>query len=101
VLPAWWVSHVERNWENPRFREFFEPLAQHHTVVRYDRLGVGLSVRERSKFKIESEVATLESLIEHLGFERVSLLGFSCGGPPSVDAGRLPDSPSRGTIPAC
>lgn len=84
VLPAWWVSHVERDWENERFRAFFEPLSAHYTVVRYDRPGVGLSVRERSDFTLESEVATLESLIEHLGFDRASLMGFSCGGPPAV-----------------
>jgi len=84
VLPAWWVSHVERDWANPRFRRFFEALARHHTVVRYDRPGVGLSLRERSEFTLESEVAQLEAIIEHLGFERVSLLGFSCGGPPAV-----------------
>ena len=84
VLPAWWVSHVELDWENERFRSFFEALARHFTVVRYDRPGVGLSVRERSEFTLESEVATLESLIDHLGSPRVSLLGFSCGGPTSV-----------------
>ena len=84
VLPAWWVSHVERDWANERFRAFFEPLARHHTVIRYDRPGVGLSVRARSEFTLESEVETLASLIEHLGFDRVSFLGFSCGGPPAV-----------------
>jgi len=84
VLPAWWVSHVERDWAEERFRSFFEPLAKHHTVIRYDRPGVGLSVRERSDFTQEGEVALLESLIDHLGFEHVSLLGFSCGGPPAV-----------------
>ena len=84
VLPAWWVSHVERDWADARFRAFFEPLARSHTVVRYDRPGVGLSVRERSDFSLESEVALLEAIILHLGFDRVSLLGFSCGGPPAV-----------------
>lgn len=96
VLPAWWVSHVERDWASERFRSFFERLARHHTVVRYDRPGVGLSVRERSEFTLESEVAQLEAIIEHLGFERVSLLGFSCGAPPAVVyAQRNPDRVER------
>ena len=96
VLPAWWVSHVERDWDNERFRAFFEALARHHTVIRYDRPGVGLSVRERSEFTLENEVDTLGSLIEHLGFERVSFLGFSCGGPPAVTyATRNPDRVDR------
>jgi pimeloyl-ACP methyl ester carboxylesterase len=84
VMPAWWVSHVERDVASERFRRFFEVLAAHHTVVRYDRPGVGLSVRERSEWTLESEVSQLEALIEHLGFEHLALLGFSCGGPPAV-----------------
>lgn len=96
VLPAWWVSHVERDWADPRFRAFFEALARSRTVVRYDRPGVGLSVRERSDFSVESEVALLEAIIEHLGFERVALLGFSCGGPPAVHyAARHPERVDR------
>lgn len=96
VLPAWWVSHVERDWADPRFRAFFEPLARRHTVVRYDRPGVGLSVRERSDFSMRSEVAVLEALVDHLGFERISLLGFSCGGPPAVHyAGHHPERVER------
>ncbi len=96
VLPAWWVSHVERDWAEERFRSFFEPLAKHHTVIRYDRPGSGLSGRERSDFTQESEVALLESLIDHLGFEQVSLLGFSCGGPPAVTyAHRHPERVDR------
>lgn len=96
VLPAWWVSHVERDVANEGFRRFFETLAAHHTVVRYDRPGVGLSVRERSEWTLESEVAQLEALIEHLGFERLALLGFSCGGPPAVAyAAAHPDRVSK------
>jgi pimeloyl-ACP methyl ester carboxylesterase len=96
ILPAWWVSHVERDWADERFRAFFERLARHHTVVRYDRPGTGLTVRERSDFSLDSEVAQLDALIEHLGFERVSLLGFSCGGPPAVTyAQRNPERVDR------
>jgi hypothetical protein len=37
VCPAWWVSHVERDFAYPPFRRFFESLAERATVVRYDR----------------------------------------------------------------
>ncbi len=47
VFPAWWISHVEKDWEHGPFQEFFGALAQHHLVVRYDRVGVGLSDRDR------------------------------------------------------
>src|SRR5438105_10189361 len=37
LCPAWWVSHVERDWEHPGFRSFFTRLADGFRVVRYDR----------------------------------------------------------------
>ena len=41
-----WVSHLEEEWDMRRARELFEELARTHRVVRYDRLGAGLSDRE-------------------------------------------------------
>jgi len=46
VFGAKWVSHLEDEWEDPSARSFFEQLARTHRVVRYDRLGAGLSDRE-------------------------------------------------------
>src|SRR2546429_8963830 len=46
ICPAWWVSHVERDWEHPAFRSFFTRLADGFRVVRYDRPGTGLSDRD-------------------------------------------------------
>ena len=40
-----WISHLEEDWSDPDARSFFEDLALTHRVVRYDRLGVGLSDR--------------------------------------------------------
>jgi pimeloyl-ACP methyl ester carboxylesterase len=92
VCPSWWVSHLELDWEDPLYREFFIRLAARNTVVRYDRLGVGLSDRTRVDFSPESEVADLTALIEHLGFSRVGLVGLSCGGPPAITyAVRFPE----------
>jgi pimeloyl-ACP methyl ester carboxylesterase len=84
VFPAWWVSHVERDFANPDFRAFFSALARHFTVVRYDRAGVGLSDRERTDFSLESEVADLEAVIDDLGLARVTLFALSSGVPPAI-----------------
>jgi pimeloyl-ACP methyl ester carboxylesterase len=84
VVPAWWVSHLELDWQNPIFQAFFNTLAQHHTVVRYDRPGVGLSDRHRNSFTLDEEVANLAELIDHLKFDQCALLGVSCGGPPAM-----------------
>ena len=86
VFPAWWISHVEKDWEHDRFREFFSTLAERYLVVRYDRVGVGLSDRTRVKHDIttEREVTDLERLIDHLGLDEVTLFAVSCGGPTAV-----------------
>jgi pimeloyl-ACP methyl ester carboxylesterase/DNA-binding CsgD family transcriptional regulator len=82
VLPAWWVSHVVEDWHFDPLSCFIEGLAERRMVVRYDRLGTGLSDRERppETFTPEFEDATLCAVLEELGLARVSLMGISCGG---------------------
>jgi len=82
VFPAWWVSHIELEWEQPAFRSFFGSLSSTHAVLRYDRLGVGLSDRRREAgdMSLESELALLETILDELAIARCSLVGMSCGG---------------------
>lgn len=81
VAPAWWVSHLELDWQNADFRRFWEGVAAGYTLIRYDRLGVGMSDRtvHDTDLNLDSEVATLTALIDALGLERVSLIGGSSG----------------------
>lgn len=82
VMPAWWVSHVIEDWRDESFRRFVETLGRRYRVVRYDRLGTGLSdrVRPPETLTLDYEVALLEAVIDHVGSERVVLFGLSCGG---------------------
>jgi pimeloyl-ACP methyl ester carboxylesterase/DNA-binding CsgD family transcriptional regulator len=82
VLPAWWVSHLVEDWHFDPLRRFLENLAAERTVVRYDRLGTGMSDRERpgQTFTPEFELATLRAVVDELGLERMTLMGVSCGG---------------------
>ena len=81
LVPAWWVSHLELDWQDECYQKFFTKLGEHHTVVRYDRIGVGLSYQQRTSFELEDEVSTLNELIEQLKIERCSILSLSCAGP--------------------
>jgi pimeloyl-ACP methyl ester carboxylesterase/DNA-binding CsgD family transcriptional regulator len=82
VVPCWWVSHLELQWRDPGFRRFFETLAPERLLVRYDRLGVGLSDRELEpdSLSLEDDVTTLLALLDHLELERCTLFGGSSGG---------------------
>src|SRR6202046_4338124 len=98
VLPAWWVSHVVEDWHFDPLRRFVEGLAAGRMVVRYDRLGTGLSDRERPRetFTPEFEDATLCAVLDELGLARVTLMGISCGGCTAVSfAARRPERVDR------
>src|SRR5215469_11218856 len=90
VLPAWWVSHVTEDWQGEAkgdaFRRFVETLAARYTVVRYDRIGTGLSDRDRpaATLTLDYEVELLEALVDHVTDGPVTLFGISCGGSSSV-----------------
>jgi pimeloyl-ACP methyl ester carboxylesterase/DNA-binding CsgD family transcriptional regulator len=75
------VSHLELDWQSAGFRRFWQGVADGHTLIRYDRLGVGMSDRtvQESDLTIEGEVATLRAILDELELERVSLIGGSCG----------------------
>jgi pimeloyl-ACP methyl ester carboxylesterase/DNA-binding CsgD family transcriptional regulator len=101
AMPAWWVSHVVEDWRDAGFRRFVETLGRRYRVVRYDRLGTGLSDRERppETLTLDYEVALLEAVIDHVGGERVTLFGLSCGGCASAAyAGRHPARVDRAVL---
>ena len=98
ALPAWWVSSVADDWQFGPLRQFVEGLAAGRTVVRYDRIGTGLSDRERpaGTFTPEFEDATLCAVLDELGLTRLALLGISCGGCTAVRfAARRPERVER------
>lgn len=81
VAPAWWLSHLELDWVDPVTRSFWEAVSAGHTLVRYDRLGMGMSDRDLlpGDATLERDVAVLAAIVDELGFERVTLFGGSSG----------------------
>jgi pimeloyl-ACP methyl ester carboxylesterase/DNA-binding CsgD family transcriptional regulator len=76
-----WVSHLEEEWDDPDARAFFEGLAQTHRVVRYDRLGSGLSDRELDRPPSpESEAAQLGAVLDACTDGPATLFACSCAG---------------------
>jgi hypothetical protein len=78
------ISHLEAVTAMSGFRRFHEVLAQHHTVVRYDRWGTGLSDRDRSDFTLGAEIQVILDLADHLKLRSFALMGPSHGGPVAV-----------------
>jgi pimeloyl-ACP methyl ester carboxylesterase/DNA-binding CsgD family transcriptional regulator len=85
LFPARWVSHLEEEWEEPRARGFFEELARTHRVVRYDRLGAGLSDRDLpGPPTTESETRALAAVLSACGDGAATLFSCSCAGHATV-----------------
>jgi DNA-binding winged helix-turn-helix (wHTH) protein/alpha-beta hydrolase superfamily lysophospholipase len=73
-------THLEAEWQWPDLRLFWERLAEHHTVVRYDGRGIGLSDRYDGDFTEETRQRDLEAVLHAIGANTVVLLGISEGG---------------------
>jgi pimeloyl-ACP methyl ester carboxylesterase/DNA-binding CsgD family transcriptional regulator len=81
VFGARWVTHLEEDWEDPKQRAFYLELARTHRVVRYDRLGAGLSDRElTTRPTAEGETRALGRILDAIGDEPVTLFALSCAG---------------------
>ena len=76
-----WVTHLEEEWDDPRTRAFFEELAKTHRVVRYDRIGAGLSDRTLPDgATLELDTKTLATVHQALGGEPAIMFACSCAG---------------------
>jgi pimeloyl-ACP methyl ester carboxylesterase len=98
VVPAWWVSHLELDRRDDGFRSFWEAVGAGHTLLRYDRPGVGMSDRDIdvAALTLDDEVAVLSAVLDELGLERVAVLGGSSGGCAAIAfAARSPERVAR------
>lgn len=75
-----WFTHLELEWQWPELRLLWERLAEHHTVIRYDGRGIGLSAPFTGEFTEETRQLDLDAVVAAAGVERANLLGVSEGG---------------------
>ena len=96
LVPAAWISHLDLLWQDPAYRAFFRPLAAVRRVVQYDRPGCGLSEPWPGPQGLDTDLAVLGAVADHLGLDRFDLLGISLGAPVSIAfAARFPERVGR------
>lgn len=96
VRAANWMTHLGYDIESPVWRHWVADLASHHTFIRYDERGCGLSDWNATDFTFEDWVTDLETVVEALGLTRFPLLGVSQGGAVAVAyAARHPEQVSK------
>ena len=70
--------------------------SHNHTLLTYDRWGIGLSDRNRTDFSLEAEIQDLGAIIAHLKLDRVTLYGQHEGGVVAMAyAARYPEQVSH------
>ncbi|PRY70110.1 alpha/beta hydrolase family protein [Glaciihabitans tibetensis] len=85
LLGGWWSSHLGLDWRNAAFRRFILPLAEHRTVIRYDRAGTGLSDRSAAPdSRPEWEVETISAVLDSAGLGPADVMGVSFAAPAAI-----------------
>jgi pimeloyl-ACP methyl ester carboxylesterase/DNA-binding CsgD family transcriptional regulator len=80
LFDSGWVSHLIEQLELYSFGDFVGRLAERFTVIRYDRLGCGLSDRDAIDLSFDGQVAAALAVADAVGAERFRLFGASQGG---------------------
>src|SRR4051794_2351319 len=79
VVGPRWVSHLEEEWDDADQRPFYGELARTHRVVRFDRIGCGLSDRDLDpRPTVDAESRQLEAVIDAVGGRAVVFASSCC-----------------------
>ena len=95
-VPHVQMCHLHKEWRIPAVREYWQRLARHHTVVRFDNRGSGLSHGGPPDYSLPALVRDLEAVVRAAGLERFALIGRITGSLPAVQyAAEHPDRVSH------
>jgi pimeloyl-ACP methyl ester carboxylesterase len=96
VKAANWLTNLDLERESPIWAHWIDALSDHHTLVRYDERGCGLSDWDVVEFGLGAWVEDLELVVDSVGLDRFPLLGLSQGGAVAIAyAVRHPDRVSH------
>jgi pimeloyl-ACP methyl ester carboxylesterase/DNA-binding winged helix-turn-helix (wHTH) protein len=87
-----WLNHLDFEWESPLWRHWIREITKHHTFIRYDERGNGLSDWDVDDISFDAWVQDLESVVEASGLDQFALFGLSQGGAVAIEyAARHPE----------
>jgi pimeloyl-ACP methyl ester carboxylesterase/DNA-binding CsgD family transcriptional regulator len=75
-----WITHLRGQLDLFSFAAFLERLAEHFTVIRYDKPGCGLSDRDCVDLSFDGQVAAALAVADAVGARTFRLFGASQGG---------------------
>lgn len=84
VLIPGFLTHLEYQWEEPRYARWLERLASFSRLIRFDKRGTGLSDRASAIPTLEQRMDDVRAVMDAVGSQRAVLFGVSEGGPMSL-----------------
>jgi len=64
VLVSGFISHLEKDWEDPRHARFFERLGSFSRLIRFDKRGTGLSDRPPDLPDLETRMDDVRAVMD-------------------------------------
>ena len=83
-VPHVQMCHLHMEWQIPSVRQYWQRLARHYTVVRFDNRGSGLSHGGPPDYSLPALVRDLEAVVRAAKLERFALIGRITGSLPAV-----------------
>jgi class 3 adenylate cyclase len=77
-------SHIQREWQWPGYRAFYEGLIRGRRLVRYDNRGSGLSDRDVNDYSLEAHILDMEAVVDRMKLDRFALMGLLTGSPVAI-----------------
>jgi DNA-binding winged helix-turn-helix (wHTH) protein/pimeloyl-ACP methyl ester carboxylesterase len=84
VKAANWLNHLDFEWHSPIWAHWVAELTRHHTLIRYDERGNGLSDWNIQDFSFAAWLRDFERLVDTIKLEKFPVLGISQGGAVAV-----------------
>jgi len=84
VLVPGWVSHLEKDWEEPRHAHLLDRLGSIARLIRFDKRGTGLSDRPPRPADLESRMEDVRAVMDAVASESAVVFGYSEGAPMAI-----------------
>jgi class 3 adenylate cyclase len=84
VIVPGWLSHVDLLWQEPGWMTLMSELTSFARVIRYDKIGTGLSDPLTHEATLENRADEILTVLDAVESQRPAMLGFSEGAPISV-----------------
>lgn len=80
IVLGGFYSHLEAQWEEPRYARFLERLASFSRLILLDQRGTGLSDRSVRLPTLEQHIDDVLAVMAAVGIDRGAILGIAQGG---------------------